>query len=83
MSTDARRRPPGRAAGSKAFTPPDRTICKRVVACRLDLIERCMPSKVTACTCWDCCTVDAVASDPLRTASPLAEYVSRRVEVLG
>lgn len=39
----------------------------------------------TACICRDCCTtgVDHVASDLLRSVSPLAEYVSRRLEVLG
>lgn len=37
----------------------------------------------TACPHGCCTSVDRVASDRLRSVSPLAEFVSRRVEVLG
>lgn len=37
----------------------------------------------STCTCWICCSVDIIQPALVRQSSPLAEYVSRRLEVLG
>lgn len=62
--------------------PPDAAGAPEGAPTKLAALAKRHPQS-TACICPDCCTVDRVASDLLRSMSPLAEFISRRVEVLG